>query len=223
MKAMILAAGRGERLKPFTITTPKPLLKIGNTTLLGHVLGQIKAAGIAEVVINVHHLGDQIMQYCGDGSSFGLNIQYSIEEELLETGGGIFRALPLLGDEPFLLISADIWTDYPLEKLIQKNVSHAHLVFVDNPDFHLSGDYAVDEKGVVRDDIDNKLTYASFGILNPVLFFGEKDGIFRLTKVLKPAIEKHLVTGECYAGEWYNVGTEKEWLALQSIFSKTDQ
>lgn len=220
---MILAAGRGERLKPLTTITPKPLLKIGNTTLIGHVLRQIQAAGITEVVINVHHLGDQIIQYCGNGSAFGLTIQYSIEEELLETGGGIFRALPLLGDQPFLLMSADVWTNYPLEKIIHKKVSHAHLMFVDNPDFHVSGDYGLDEKGFVRDDLADKLTYASFGILHPSLFAAEKEGIFRLTRVLKPAIEKHLVTGERYSGEWYNVGTQKELLALQAIaFSKTE-
>src|SRR3989338_4351170 len=149
MKAMILAAGRGSRLKPHTLITPKPLLKIANTTLLDHVLQSVRAAGIQEVVMNVHHLSEKIMQHCGDGSPMNLNIQYSFEKELLETGGGIFRSLPLLGDEPFLLISSDIWTDYPLAQLMQKKVDAAHLVFVDNPDFNLAGDYALDNHGIV--------------------------------------------------------------------------
>lgn len=210
MKAMILAAGRGERLKPLTLKTPKPLLPVGDTTLLGHVLLQVRKAGITDVVINVHHLGDQIMQYAGDGSAFGLKIQYSIENTLLETGGGIFQALPLLGGNPFLVLSADVWTDYPLGQLITKKTNGAHLVFVDNPDFHLAGDYALDEAGFVRTDLPNKLTYANVGLLHPDLFCEEKGGVFRLNSVFQKAITKQQVTGERYAGVWYNVGTQRE-------------
>ncbi|OGT48876.1 MAG: hypothetical protein A3E82_04045 [Gammaproteobacteria bacterium RIFCSPHIGHO2_12_FULL_38_11] len=209
MKAMILAAGRGERLKPLTVITPKPLLIVGNTTLLGHTLHQLHDAGIKDVVINVHHLKDQIIDYCGNGSHFNLNIQYSIEDELLETGGGLFQALPLLGNKPFLLISGDIWTDYPLTNLIIKPVRAAHLVFVNNPDFHLAGDYSLDKNNIVRADHSEKFTYANIGIIHPDLFYAEKPGAFRLTKVLQPAINQGLVTGEHYSGVWHNVGTTK--------------
>src|SRR3990167_3122961 len=207
MKAMILAAGRGERLKPLTVITPKPLLMVGNTTLLGHLLHQLRDAGIEDVVINVHHHADQMMAYAGDGSQFGLRIQYSVEEVLLETGGGIYQALPLLGCEPFLIISADIWTDYPLENLIHKKISHAHLVLVSNPDFHIMGDFNLSNEGVIQTDFPKKFTYASFGILHPDLFRHALPGIFRLTDVLQPAIENGLVTGEHYQGHWHNVGT----------------
>ncbi|MCX7121461.1 MAG: nucleotidyltransferase family protein [Gammaproteobacteria bacterium] len=215
MKAMILAAGRGERLKPLTVITPKPLLMVGNTTLLGHTLHQLRDAGITEVVINVHHLKNQIMDYCGDGSAFGLAIAYSIEEQLLETGGGIFQALPLLGSDPFLLMSADIWTDYPLENLIEKSVNAAHLVFVNNPDFHTEGDYGLDENNIVRSDLPEKLTYASFGVIHPNLFHAEIPGVFRLTKALQPAITQHTVSGEHYHGIWHNIGTINELHALR--------
>ena len=218
MKAMILAAGRGERMKPLTVVTPKPLLLVGNTTLIGHVLHQLQGAGITEVVINVHHLKDQMIEYCGDGSRFGVEIQYSIEETLLETGGGIYQALPLLGQDPFLLISADVWTDYPLEKLVARNqVPAAHLVFVANPDFHPEGDYGLDKNHVVRTALPVQYTYASFGIINPTLFQAEKHGVFRLTKVLQPAIEAGEVTGEYYDGVWHNVGSLTELHQLRDV------
>lgn len=216
MKAMILAAGRGERLKPLTVITPKALMMVGRTTLLAHLLHQLRNVGIQEVVINVHHLREQIIEYCGDGNAFGLRIHYSIEEELLETGGGIFQALPLLGDEPFLVISADIWTDYPLEKLMTRSTAFAHLVLVDNPDFHTTGDFNLDDDNIVRNTVPKQLTYANVGVFHPTLFRGEKAGVFRLSHVLQPAIAKGVVTGERYDGPWFNVGTSKELAALRT-------
>lgn len=210
MKAMILAAGLGTRMRPLTLTTPKPLLKVGNTTLIEHALQQLKKAGIADIVINVHHLREHIMQHCGDGSDFGLRIQYSIEDELLETGGGIFQALPLLGSEPFLVISADVWTDFPLSQLMQKKIDAAHLVLVDNPGFHPNGDFGLDQHNIVRDNLEKKFTYANIGIFHPDLFRAEKHGVFRLTKVLRPAIANGAITGEYYAGEWHNIGTREQ-------------
>lgn len=213
---MILAAGRGERLKPLTVITPKPLLMVGNTTLIAHVLHQVRDAGIKDVVINVYHLKEQVMNYCGDGAAFDLRIQYSVEEELLETGGGIYQALPLLGNQPFLLMSADIWTDYPLEKLTQRQpVKKTHMVFVNNPDFHAQGDYGLDANNIVRDQLSKKLTYASFGIIHPDIFHAAMPGVFRLTKVLLPEIQKGCVTGELYNGAWHNIGTIKELHALR--------
>ncbi|OGT41263.1 MAG: hypothetical protein A3F13_05375 [Gammaproteobacteria bacterium RIFCSPHIGHO2_12_FULL_40_19] len=210
MKAIILAAGRGERMRPLTLKTPKPLLSVGNMTLIDHALYQLRIAGITDVVINVHHLGEQIMQHCGDGSAIGMCIQYSIENELLETGGGIYQALPLLGDKPFLVVSADVWTAYPLKQLTQKNVSGAHLVFVDNPDFHPKGDYGLDSKGIVHFDTSIKYTYANIAVLHPDLFRDEKAGVFRLSTVFHRAIKKGVMTGEHYTGVWHNVGTPND-------------
>ena len=214
MKAMILAAGRGERMRPLTLTTPKPLLRVGDTTLIDHALIEVRKAGITDVVINVHHLGDQIIRHCGDGTAYDLQIQYSIEDELLDTGGGIYRALPLLGLNPFLLLSADIWTDFPLHFLTQQSVEAAHLVLVDNPDYHSTGDFGLDENNVVRRNTSQQFTYGNIGVFHPALFQHEKPGIFPLRSVLFPAIEKGLVTGERYAGRWNNVGTQQELCAL---------
>lgn len=215
MKAMILAAGRGERLKPLTQTTPKPLVTVGNTTLLAHLLFQLRDAGVMEVVMNVHHLKNQIMDYCGDGAAFGLSIQYSVEEILLETGGGIFQALPLLGNAPFLLCSADVWSDFPLRPFIKKSVDHAHLMLVDNPPFHPAGDFNLDDNGFVRDNGLKNTTYGNFALLHPILFHDAKPGVFPLRQVLRPAIQQGLVTGERYSGSWYNVGTLTELDALR--------
>jgi MurNAc alpha-1-phosphate uridylyltransferase len=210
MKAMILAAGRGERMRPLTDTTPKPLLPVGNTTLIEHVLHEVKKAGVTEVIINVHYLGNQIMQHCGDGSRYGLTIHYSIEETLLDTGGGIFNALPLLGHAPFLLLSADIWTDFPLSELVNKSVNAAHLVLVNNPPFHSQGDFGLNAANKIEKNSATKLTYANIGVIHPDLFKDETAGVFPLRKVLFPAIEEGLVTGEHYRGQWYNVGTVEE-------------
>ena len=215
MKAMLLAAGRGERMRPLTLTTPKPLLPIGDITLIDHALKQLKLAGFREVVINVHYLGEQIIAHCGDGSRFDLSIQYSIEETLLETGGGIYRALPLLGDEPFLVLSADVWTDFPLHTLMQKKISGAHLVFVDNPTFHPVGDYGLDENGRVHLDGVVRYTYANVGVLHPRVFDDFSAGAFRLSSVFNGAILKNAVTGERYSGVWHNVGTPDELSCLR--------
>jgi len=215
MKSILLSAGLGERMKPLTLTTPKPLLKIGDTTLIDHALAQLQRAGITDVVINVHHLRDQIIKHCGDGSAFNLKIQYSIEDTLLETGGGIFNALPLLGNDPFLVLSADVWTDFPLQPLVHKKTNGAHLIFVDNPDYHPHGDYSLDVQGLVHLNAEKKLTYANIAIIHPNLFNAEKPGIFRLSSVFEKAIEKGCVTGEKYAGLWRNVGTPRDLMILK--------
>lgn len=210
MKAMILAAGRGERLKPLTTVTPKPLVMIGNTTLMHHLIDQLREAGFKEIVINVHHLADQIIAYCGNGERFGVSIHYSVEDSLLETGGGIFQALPILGNEPFLVVSADIWTDYPFQNLLNIPVKKGHLVMVNNPSFHPVGDYGLDDEGFLRDDLQEKLTYGNIAVLHPDLFLEVKPGIFKLNTLLKPAIQSRLMTGEYFSGAWHNIGTMDE-------------
>lgn len=217
MKVMILAAGRGERLKPYTDHTPKPLVTVGNTTLIDHILVQLRVAGVSEVVINVHYLREQIMQHCGNGAAGGIKIQYSVEENLLETGGGITKALPLLGEQPFLVVSADIWTDYPFSQLLRKQPSSAHLVLVENPAFHLEGDYCLDALGcVLPKNIEKKptYTYASFGVFHPDLFQGQKPMPFPLSKLLNTAIEARSVRGELYQGLWHNVTSVAELMAI---------
>ena len=221
MKAMILAAGRGERLRPFTLNTPKPLLRVGNAALIDHALNAIKKAGITDVVINVHYLGDQIIQHCGDGSRYGLCIVYSIEKILLDTGGGVYQALPTLGDEPFLLLSADIWTDFPLQTLLKKSVTDAHLILVENPEYHVNGDFGLDQNNVIRCDTLPKYTYANIGIFHPGLFQRVNIPIFPLRKIILPAIENSLVTGECYHGQWHNVGTVEELEIVKTLSTTT--
>lgn len=216
MKAMILAAGRGERMQPLTTHTPKPLVSVGKTPLIDHALSEIKKANIQDVVINVHHLGDQIRAHCGDGKKYGLHIQYSIETELLNTGGGIYRALPLLGASPFIALSADLWTDFPLATLIQKQVNYAHLILVKNPDFHAKGDFGLDKNGIVHNNAPQQFTYANIAVLHPRLFAHNTEMIFPLSRPLRYFIEKKCVTGELYSGVWHNVGTVEQLAAISN-------
>ena len=209
MRAMILAAGRGERMGEITHRVPKPLLRIAGNYLIEYALFSLKRAGIHEIVINISYLGDQIKAALGDGSRYGVTIAYSEEKERLETGGGIFQALPLLGEDPFIVMSSDIVTDYPLQQFPRHLNGLAHLVMVDNPSYHARGDFGLCQ-GVIDINAQPTLTFASVGIYHPALFAGCEPGHFRLTKVLHPAIAKGLVTGEHYQGTWYNVGTLEE-------------
>ncbi|EKD76914.1 MAG: nucleotidyl transferase family protein [uncultured bacterium] len=215
MKAMLLAAGRGERLRPLTDHTPKPLISIGNTTLIEHIFSQLRDAGIQEVVINVHHLAQKMMQYCGDGSRFGLHIHYSVEKILLDTGGGILQALPLLGRESFLVMSADIWTDFPLQTLLQRRVRGAHLVLVNNPDFHPNGDF-----GLMNDLLTlrgKRFTYANIAVLHPDIFVEETRTIFPLADIFTRTIQQKIATGQHYSGSWHNIGTLDELNRMQGV------
>lgn len=204
-RAMILAAGRGQRMGELTTHTPKPLLKVGGRYLIDYAISSLKQAGVSEIIINVSWHGDQIKAALGDGSQYGVKILYSEEQERLETGGGIFQALPLLGSEPFLVISSDIITDYPLQELPQPQ-GLAHLIMVNNPGYHSHGDYGLKD-GFIEMDTSHKLTYASVGVYRPELFAHCSAGHFRLSTVLNPAIADGKVTGELYQGKWHNVGT----------------
>jgi MurNAc alpha-1-phosphate uridylyltransferase len=215
MKAMILAAGRGSRIRPLSDQLPKPLFKVGKYTLIERHLLALQKIGITQVVINVCHLAQQIMDFLGDGQRYGVNISYSDETgNLLETGGGIFRALPLLGEQPFLLISSDIITDFPLENLyrvaIERSNNHpswlAHLVLVSNPDFNPNGDFGLDDTGYLTCQMP-KMTYANLAVLHPRLFDGCQPTHFPLAPLLFAASEKRAISGECYVGHWDNIGT----------------
>lgn len=220
MRAMILAAGRGERMGVLTTQTPKPLLRVGNHYLIEHTLASLKRAQIDHVVINVSYLGDAIMQALGDGSRYGLHITYSPEATRLETGGGILQALPLLGDEPFLVLSSDVITDFRLQGLPSFLDGLAHLVLVDNPDFHPHGDFGLLD-GHVNMQATPKLTFGNIGVYHPDLFKNVTPGHFPLSKLLFPAIEAGKVTGEFYKGLWFNVGTAAD-LADMNQLAKQD-
>ncbi|MDY7562172.1 nucleotidyltransferase family protein [Pseudomonas sp. 10B1] len=219
MKAMILAAGKGERLRPLTLHTPKPLVRVGNAPLIEYHLRALYAAGFTEVVINHAWLGQQIEDCLGDGERFGLSIRYSPESEPLETGGGIFRALPLLGDRPFLVVNGDIWTDYDFTNLHRPIAGLAHLVLVDNPAHHLAGDFALVEGRVEPSQTVPRLTYSGMAIVHPQLFDGCEAGAFKLAPLLRSAMAHDLVSGEHFVGRWVDVGTHERIAEVERLIA----
>lgn len=218
MKAMILAAGKGERMRPLTLTTPKPLVRAGGVPLIEYHLRALAAAGFDEIVINHAWLGQQIEDYLGDGSRYGVSIQYSAEGEPLETGGGIFRALPLLGDEAFVVVNGDIWTDYDFSVLHQPILGLAHLVLADNPAHHPSGDFQLID-GQVRDGQpgSSNLTYSGIAVLHPQLFDGCSAGAFKLAPLLRTAMDDGQVSGERLNGQWVDVGTHERLAEAEAL------
>lgn len=216
---MILAAGRGERMRPLTDTTPKPLLQAGGKALIEYHLEALARAGFSSVVINHAHLGEQIEAALGDGSRYGLSIDYSDEGEALETGGGIFHALPLLGDEPFLVVNGDVWSDYPYERLRDVDVELAHLVLVDNPPQHPQGDFLL-RQGRVLDADGERLTFSGIGLYHPALFDGCRDGAFALAPLLRRAMGQGRVSGEHYRGRWFDIGTPERLAQLDAMLEQ---
>lgn len=216
MKAMILAAGRGERMRPLTDETPKPLLKAGGRRLIEYHLECLAQAGFREIVINHAHLGEQIEEVLGDGSCYGVRISYSAEGRALETGGGIFKALALLGDGPFLVINGDVWCDYPYARLRERQVELAHLVLVDNPPQHPHGDFVLD-RGEVHDGDGERLTFSGIGIYHPRLFAGCEPGAFPLAPLLRRAMAEGAVSGEHYQGRWFDIGTPQRLQELDRL------
>lgn len=207
MKAMILAAGRGLRMQPLTDHTPKPLLNLRGEPLIVHMIKNLAANGFADIVINISHLADQFIAVLGNGEQFNVNIQYSHEPEALETGGGIIKALPLLGTKPFLVVSADIWTRYPFIQLHnQSNTELAHLVLVPNPSFHLEGDFALYENKISAKH-SPKYTYGNIGVFHPNIFKNLLPNYLPLFQLLRPLINDKQISGEIYQGEWDNIGT----------------
>lgn len=227
MKVMILAAGLGKRMRPLTDHTPKPLLRAGGKALLEHHLLRLAAAGLREVVINVSHLAEQVEDFCGDGSAWGLSIQWSREAQPLETAGGIQRALPLLGEGPFMVVNGDVWTDYPfaqLGRLPPPADGSAHLVLVDNPPQHPLGDFMLDTAGRVlaRGASESGFTYAGLGIYTPGFFVGLTPGEYPLRPLLDRAIDEGRLTGEHYPGQWADIGTPERLAALDAALGGGD-
>lgn len=217
MKAMILAAGRGERMRPLTDRTPKPLLRIGGQTLIEHHIDALVRAGINELVINHAHLGERLVAALGDGAAYGAAIHWSPEPDgALETGGGIFNALSLLGDAPFVVVNADVWTDFDFSKLPAQPDGLAHLVLVNNPEHHPEGDFSLDGSQVIRGG-PVRLTFSGIGVYRRELFAGCAAGAFPLAPLLRTAMDAGQVTGQHYAGSWFDIGTPDRLAAINDI------
>jgi MurNAc alpha-1-phosphate uridylyltransferase len=216
MKAMILAAGRGERLRPLTDTTPKPLIKVAGKSLIEYHLQNLSAAGFREVVINTAWLANKIHQQLGDGSNYGVSIQYSDEDTALETAGGIINALPLLGKEPFLVINGDIWCDFDFSNLIELNSrSQAHLVLVNNPEHNPAGDFALQDSQVINKG-KPMYTFSGVGIYTAAFFAEQKIGPLPLAPIIRSKCEAGLVSGQHYHGQWTDVGSIERLQALET-------
>jgi len=221
MKAMILAAGRGERMRPLTDRLPKALLEAGGRPLVAHLIERLVRCGYSELVVNVSHLAGMIERALGDGSRYGARIVYSRETEPLETGGGIAYALPLLGDGPFLVVNSDIYCDFDFARLaaaataLQPGTDLAHLVLVDNPPHHPGGDFSLGA-GKVSADGPRCLTFSGIGVYSPALFATVARGARRqLAALLKPAMARGLVSGEHHRGLWMDIGTPLRLEALE--------
>ncbi len=210
---MILAAGRGERMLPLTRNLPKPLLPIGNTTLIQRHILRLSEAGIQSVVINVHFLAEQIQAQLGS-EQFGLPLEYSVEPELLETAGGIHAALPLLGDEPFLVVNGDIFTDFDFTTLVRRQKSDSpHLVMVENPSHHPEGDYGVDANGQLT-LVSPKYTYSGIAVYDESFFKAMVPGKLMLRSLFDQAVASGQLGGEVFHGHWTDVGTPDRYQAL---------
>ncbi|GAB4507366.1 MAG: nucleotidyltransferase family protein [Sulfuricaulis sp.] len=206
-KVMILAAGRGERMRPLSDTVPKPLLEAGGKPLIVHLIERLVNAGLPDIVINHSHLGEQIEKYLADGGHYGARIAYSHEEGGgLETGGGIFKALSLIDTDPFVVINGDIWTDYPFGRLPTRLTGLAHLVLVDNPLQHPQGDFSL-HAGRILEEGAPRLTFSGIGVYARALFAECRPGKFPLAPLLRAAMARGQVSGEHYTGRWRDVGT----------------
>jgi MurNAc alpha-1-phosphate uridylyltransferase len=231
MKALVFAAGRGERMRPLTEATPKPLLVAGGKPLIAWHLERLAALGIRDGVVNTSWLAARFPEALGDGARWGLRIRYSFEGDgPLETGGGMLNALPLLGDAPFLLVNGDVWTDYDFARLPRDPAGLAHLVMVDRPAHATHGDFALDANGLVREDGPQRLTYSGIGVYRPRLLEGWRDAVgdsgagdskpkFRLAPILRAHMAEGAITGEHHRGRWTDVGTPERLAQLDADLS----
>ena len=227
MKAMILAAGEGLRMRPLTDVKPKPLLEVAGRPLIEHHMARLSAAGFSEIVVNVSHLGHQLVDFLGDGRQWGVAIAISVEQTPLDTAGGIIQALPRLGDAPFLLVNGDVFTDYPLAQLRETAPFErgAHIVLVPNPKQHALGDFALQGNRVgqlpsIETVIGDQMvvTYSGIGVYDPALFANSAPGRRPLKPLLDEAIARASLSGELYEGTWEDVGTPQRLTALNRKF-----
>lgn len=218
---MVLAAGRGNRLRPLTDTIPKPLVQVAGVPLIDSRLAALSAAGVTDVVINVAYRGTQIIDHVGDGGRWGLNVHYSDEgEQALETGGGVARALPMLGDAPFLVCNADAWSDMPMADLVGiaadwPEQDLAHLVVVPNPNYRTDGDFALHGDRLTRDG-PLSMTFSGYSVLHPDLLAEPPAAAFALAPLLFAAADQGRLSGAAYAGRWCDVGTPQRLAALEA-------
>ena len=230
MKAMILAAGLGNRMRPLTLHTPKPLLEVGGKPLIVWHIEKLQKIGVTEIVINTAWLGEKLATTLGDGSQFGVNILWSHEGEGLETAGGIINALPLLGDEPFILVNGDVWTTMDFSTLLNVDLGdkQAHLVLVDNPPQHLKGDFIL-SNGLAytfeQEQLGEALTYSGIAVLHPRMFAGLENGKRPLAPLLKQAMQQQQVLAEKMQAVWVDVGTPERLQQLdqqikQGVFAQ---
>ena len=209
MRAMILAAGRGARLRPLTDRMPKPLVPVDGKPLIEYHVEALASAGFQHIVINQGHLGDMLPAALGNGDRWGVNIHWSDEQpEALETGGGIHQALPLLGRGPFLVVNGDIWTDYPFARLRAVKCDYAHLVMVPNPPHNPEGDFAL-RHAVIREEGPEKLTFSGIAVYHPRIFSACEPGRFSMVPLLLRAMNGQLVTGETWKGAWSDIGSRQ--------------
>lgn len=221
MKAMILAAGRGERMRPLTDHTPKPLLPAGGKPIIEHTVTQLVAAGFTDLVINHAHLGRQIEDYLGDGKRLGATIRYSAEGEVgLETAGGIVNALPLLDTETFLVVNGDIATDFPFAELRNRRIDLAHLVLVNNPEHNPAGDFSLDSSGHVVNGGAETFTFSGIGVYRRDLFSDTPAGKSKLAPLLRQAIAGQRVSGQKYTGFWMDIGTPQRLEELDFYYTQ---
>lgn len=222
MKVMLLAAGEGRRMLPLTAHSPKPLLKAGGRSLIEHQILKLRNAGFRDFVINHAWLGAQLQSALGDGRQWDIHIQWSAEEQPLETAGGIMRALPLLGEEPFAVVNADIWTDYPYERLLRGLPAgrQAALVLVDNPAHHQEGDFVLRPDAAVQPRAasdDSAHTFSGIAVYHPALFAELSEQVWPLRPLLLQAMQAGLVCGELYHGCWMDIGTPERLQALDTL------
>lgn len=220
---MILAAGRGERMRPLTDNTPKPLLAVAGKPLIEHTISQLVSAGFTDIVINHAHMGEQIEAALGSGQQFGATIRYSAEgDQALETAGGIINALPLLGDDTFLVVNGDIATDFPYRELKNLDVDLAHLILVDNPEHHARGDFGLNRDGLVTENCLELFTFSGIGLYRPELFSNMPAGIRKLGPLLRQAMVNHRVTGQKYSGFWMDIGTPDRLQQLDQYYTQLE-
>ena len=219
MKAMILAAGRGERLRPLTDRIPKPLLPIAGEALIVQQMRCLRRAGITEIVVNLHHLGEQIEQRVGTGRDLGVNVRYSREATLLDTGGGVRAALPLLGAAPFLLLNGDIWTNYPFARLTERKPCAGHLVLTPKPAHRESADFALVDSRVRRSgDSADDLVFTGIAVISPTLFADAPEGPFNIARTLYfAAVAAGRMTGEVFRGAWFDIGSPAQLKAVRRL------
>lgn len=226
MRAMILAAGRGERMRPLTERLPKPLLPVAGKPLVARLVERLVSCGITDIVINVSHLGELIQHALGDGTALGARIAYSHEHDALETAGGIAAAMPLLGQAPFIVVNGDVYSDFDFRRLGQRagglSVAGplAHLVLVDNPAHHPEGDFCLDG-GMIAERDGTRFTFSGMGVYHPALFLPVASGAkYQLATLLRGPIAARRVSGEHHAGMWIDVGTPERLARLEGMLTR---